>query len=291
MSNFTVHDLESAPEASRPFLEAAQKKFGFIPNVLRIQAEAPALVEGYMTLSGIFGKSGLSPAEQQTILLAASVENKCHYCAAAHTGGALGAGVDKDDVEAIRIENPLADKKLDALVTFTRKMVKERGWLKEEDLAPFMAAGYSRADAMNVVLGIAVKTMTHYVNHMADTMSAPPLHTWVRKSATDYRTRAHRRSLFGSKTTHWVDLSIDSSRNRNKRRTLTYFQSESLVITRPPQTRMPRLFERKSRMTLMLLGLRMSCSRWLIFRCRPRIPRTTSFAGDLCTPRAISVRA
>jgi len=38
------------------------------------------------------------------------------------------------------------------------------------------------------------------------------------------------------------------------RRTLTYFQSGSLVTTRPPQTRIPRLFGRKSRMTFILTG-------------------------------------
>lgn len=174
MSKFTIHDLESAPEASRPSLEAANKKFGFIPNVLRVQAESPSLIKGYMTLSGIFGETGLSPAEQQTILLAASVENECHYCTAAHTGAALGAKVDPDDVNAIRAGEALSDKKLDALVSLTRKIVKERGWLKEDDLEPFMEAGYSRADVMNVILGIAVKTMTHYANHMADTpLDAP----------------------------------------------------------------------------------------------------------------------
>jgi uncharacterized peroxidase-related enzyme len=169
MTKFKLHDLESAPEASRPFLEAAQKKFGFIPNVLRTQAEAPALLKGYMTLSGIFGESGLSPAEQQTILLAASIENKCHYCVAAHTGGALGAGVAEEDVNALRAGEALPDHKLDALVTVTKKMVEARGWLKEDDIEPFLKAGYSRADVMHVVLGIAVKTMTHYVNHMAET--------------------------------------------------------------------------------------------------------------------------
>ena len=57
----------------------------------------------------------------------------------------------------------------------------------------------------------------------------------------------------------------------SSRRTLTYFQSGSQVITRPPHTRMPRLLARKSRMTLMLTGygLRMSCSPLLSLRAQP----------------------
>lgn len=169
MPKFTLYEIEDAPEASRPFMEAAQKKFGFLPNVLKVQAEAPALIKGYLTLSGIFGESGLSPAEQQTILLSASIANECHYCAAAHSGGALGAGVTPEDVEAMRAEKSLSDPKLDALSTLTKKVVSEQGWVKDKDQEAFLAAGYSKADIMHVVLGIAVKTMTHYVNHMAET--------------------------------------------------------------------------------------------------------------------------
>ena len=169
MSKFKLYEIEDAPEASRPFMEAAQEKFGFVPNVLKVEAEAPALIKGYLTLSGIFGESGLSPAEQQTILLSASIANECHYCAAAHTGGALGAGVAPEDVEAIRAGKPLSDPKLDALSTLTKKVVSERGWVKDKDQEAFLAAGYSKADILHVILGIAVKTMNNYVNHMADT--------------------------------------------------------------------------------------------------------------------------
>ncbi len=169
MADYTLYNIENAPEASRPFMQAAKDKFGFVPNVLKIQAEAPALIKGYLTLSGILGESGLSPAEQQTILLSASIANECNYCGAAHSGGALGAGVSKEDVEAIRTGGQISDPKLAALSTLTKQIVKKRGWVKPEDQDAFLEAGYTKADIMHIVLGISVKTMTHYVNHMADT--------------------------------------------------------------------------------------------------------------------------
>ena len=48
------------------------------------------------------------------------------------------------------------------------------------------------------------------------------------------RTRAHSGSAFGSNTTHCRPRSIEASMKISSRRTLTYFQSESLVMTRPP---------------------------------------------------------
>ena len=169
MTDFTLYDLETAPDEAKPFLAAAKDKFGFIPNVLAIQAEAPALLKGYMTLSGIFGESGFSAQEQQVILLTASRANKCHYCTAAHSMGATAAGIDKGDIDAIRAGELPSDAKLAALSALTRQMVDKRGWLDDNALKPFLDAGYAKADVMHVVLGIAVKTMTHYVNHIADT--------------------------------------------------------------------------------------------------------------------------
>lgn len=169
MPDYTLYELENAPEGSKPFMQAAKDKFGFVPNVLKIQAEAPALIKGYLTLTGIFSESGLSPAEQQIILLSASIANECHYCGAAHTMVATMAGVSSENVEAIRSGGALSDPKLNALSVLTKLVIKERGWVKEADQDAFLEAGYTKADIMHVVLGIAVKTMTHYVNHMADT--------------------------------------------------------------------------------------------------------------------------
>ena len=47
MTTFPVHSSETAPEASKPVLAAVQKKFGFVPNLFRVMAEAPAAGEAY----------------------------------------------------------------------------------------------------------------------------------------------------------------------------------------------------------------------------------------------------
>lgn len=169
MPDFKLHDMDSAPGDSRPFLEAAEEKFGFVPNVLKIQAEAPALLEGYMTLSQIYAKSSFSAAEQQIILMCVSYANNCQYCMAAHTGGAKQSGADVEAIEAIRKGGEIPDQRLDALCSFVRSVVDQRGWVPGETVEAFLEAGYSRQNVLEVILGIAVKTMTHYVNHMADT--------------------------------------------------------------------------------------------------------------------------
>ena len=47
MNPFKVHTIESAPEESKPMLEASVKAFGMKPNLHAVMAESPALLEAY----------------------------------------------------------------------------------------------------------------------------------------------------------------------------------------------------------------------------------------------------
>ena len=70
-------------------------------------------------------------------------------------------------VAATRAREPLADRKLDALVTFTRKIVEQRGFVADADVAAFLEAGYTQAQVIEVLLGVGMKTFNNYVDHIA----------------------------------------------------------------------------------------------------------------------------
>jgi uncharacterized peroxidase-related enzyme len=169
MVDFTFHTSESAPQDSRPLLEKAESKFGFLPNILAGMAEAPALLEAYMTLSGIFDKTSFSPAERQLILLTVSYENECHFCVAAHTGGAKKAQMDDKHIEALRGGQMLDDPKLETLRAFTRKVVTQRGWIDDSDVQKMLDAGYSKQNVLEVIVGVGLKTISNYTNHIIAT--------------------------------------------------------------------------------------------------------------------------
>jgi uncharacterized peroxidase-related enzyme len=166
---FDVHTKDSAPEASVATMESVETMFGFLPNLIGVMAEAPTLAKGYATLSGIYRESSLSPQEQQLVLLITSFENGCAYCVAAHSGGSMQAGVDKAVLDAARAGTTLPDEKLEALRCFTIAMVKDRGWVDAEAIDAFLDAGYTKANILEIIVGIAVKTMSNYTNHIAET--------------------------------------------------------------------------------------------------------------------------
>jgi len=170
MKNFDIHTVETAEASAAEMLGSIEKVYGFIPNLFGIFAESPATLKAYMTIGRIFDESSFSATERQLIILAASRYNECNYCMAAHTVVAGMQKVPTDVVEAIREDRPIGDKKLEALRTFTTAVVEKRGWVSENDVSAFVAAGYSNAQILEVILGVSFKTLSNYTNHIADTL-------------------------------------------------------------------------------------------------------------------------
>jgi uncharacterized peroxidase-related enzyme len=167
---FTPVGVETAPEKSRPLLEKIQKSFKFVPNLFGVFANSPVLLEGYLGLEGVFEKGSLSAVERQIVLLAASVENSCRYCTAAHST-LLKAflHVPADVVSAVRSNQPVSDPKLNALVALTKEIVSERGHVRTEVMENFLAAGYRKDQVLEVLVGVALKTMSNYLDHISPT--------------------------------------------------------------------------------------------------------------------------
>ncbi len=170
MTIFTTHTVESAPEAAKATLQGAQDSLGFVPNLYANMAEAPAVLAAYTALAGNFESSSLSATEQQVVLLTASVINNCEFCVAAHSVISKNMmNIDANIVDAIREQRAIPDEKLEALATFTKAVVNERGWVTSAATDAFLAAGYENAHALEVVLGVTLKTLSNYTNHLAKT--------------------------------------------------------------------------------------------------------------------------
>lgn len=167
--NFPSHDLDTAPDASKPLLEKSQKAFGRLPGLHKVLAESPQAYEAYQTLHSLFVETDFDADELTVVWQTINVENECHYCVPAHTGIAKTMKVSDDISDALRNETPLPSPKLEALRTFTIQMMRERGNVTEAQMEAFFAAGYGHRAVLDVILGMAQKTMSNYTNHVAET--------------------------------------------------------------------------------------------------------------------------
>lgn len=171
MKTFIQHTLGTAPSRSVPALEAVAKNFGMIPNIFGVLAESPSVVTAYLQMGELFQQTDFTPEEQQVISIAVSVQNKCTYCVAAHTFMARNiTQLSDDNISALRISSALPDAKLEALAAFTRAVVRERGWVADsKEYKDFFAAGYSKKQVLEVIMGVCMKSLSNYVNHLSDT--------------------------------------------------------------------------------------------------------------------------
>lgn len=164
-----TQSLETAADEIKPTLEGIHKKFGKIPNIVGAMANAPVTLQNYAALGANFAQAGFKPLEQQIIFLTISVENGCDYCTAAHsTALKSGFKLPAEIVAAIRDKAPTGEAKHDALITTVRELVTRKGYLAVETREAFFAAGYTQTQLIDLLSAIAMKTLTNYLDHLAE---------------------------------------------------------------------------------------------------------------------------
>ena len=183
---FQVHTKETAPEASRATLEATAKKYGFVPNLYGVLAESPTAVQAYAAINKALEQSALTSVEQQVVTLTVSAANSCAYCMGAHSTVAQMVHMPEPILAELRDQRDLSDAKLNALRLLVVSVLHHRGWVPDEDLKQFAAAGYDERQLLDVVTIVALKTLSNYVNHIAHTPLDPQFASqeWKAQAAT-----------------------------------------------------------------------------------------------------------
>lgn len=182
MSRLPLRTIEDAPEAAKVRLQSAEKNNGYLPNLVRILANAPVALETYQTVAGINARGGLALAEREAVQITAAATHGCGFCVAGHTAIAYkSAGLTEPVVEALRSGTHVAEPRLDAVATFTRAVIRSRGRVEDRELEAFRAAGFTDANALEVVLGVSLATLCNFANNLGQ----PPLNPQLEPYAWD----------------------------------------------------------------------------------------------------------
>ena len=165
----TPSSIEASPAASQPLLQAVKKELGVVPNLFRLVGTSPAALEGYLGLNGALAKGSLEAPTRERIALAVAELNGCDYCLSAHSY--LGKNLAKlSDAEIVTNRaGGSGDPKADAAVRFAVKLVNARGHVSDADIQTVKQAGYTDAHIIEIVLHVALNTLTNYVNEVAKT--------------------------------------------------------------------------------------------------------------------------
>lgn len=169
--NLKKIDLAVADQRQQLIIEDSTKRNGGWPNMYGNMINSTGLLETYLHGYNAFRtESGFTPVEQEVVFLTLSYENECNYCMAAHSFIAdKMSKVPTEVTDAIRAGTPITDNKLQVLSLFTKQLFTSRGRPTNEEVANFLAVGYDEKKILEIILALAVKTLSNYSNHVFDT--------------------------------------------------------------------------------------------------------------------------
>ncbi|MEV5988580.1 carboxymuconolactone decarboxylase family protein [Streptomyces sp. NPDC052051] len=164
---FPAHTVESAPQESRPTMQAVAKAWGgTLPDAVARLATSPELLKGFLSLSASFEQCTLDPLSREVVIMAIAVRNQCHVCVAIHTGKLRKLDADTELIAALREERPLSDERLETIRTFTLAAVATAGAVADDTLKSLLAQGYTERNALEVIMGIGTYTMSTLANRL-----------------------------------------------------------------------------------------------------------------------------
>jgi AhpD family alkylhydroperoxidase len=175
----------SAPVAARGMLSASEQRFGFLPSPVARGAHAPGVLKHLLQSFATFDQTSLTSLEREVIAMTVAFEHGCHYCMAMHTALQVGKPSARDVVTALRAGAPLPDARLEALRAYARALVTERGHVPAAIAEAFASAGFTEAQALEVVLGVATYTLSTFLNIVTDAPLDAPFRAFAWERPAD----------------------------------------------------------------------------------------------------------
>ena len=154
MSRLKTIDPAEASGKTKELLERIQATFGMTPNLMRVMASSPAVLESYLSIGATL-RGGVLPAKlRERIALVVAEANSCEYCLAEHSAAGKMAGLSQEELLDSR-QGVSQDTKIEAALKFARLLVERRGNASDTDLARIREAGYGDAEIAEIVANVA----------------------------------------------------------------------------------------------------------------------------------------
>ena len=159
---------QQAQGKSRELLDAVREKLGMVPNLIKTMAHSPATLGAYLGMSGALADGKLSPREREQISLSIAETNGCNYCLAAHSAIGKLAGLSELEIRDARLGTSPSSRD-NAILTFAREVMNERGRVSHEALTRIRQAGLDDGEITEIIAGVALNFFTNSLNLVAQT--------------------------------------------------------------------------------------------------------------------------
>lgn len=165
---FPRFDETTAPLAAREPLAASKRAFGMIPEPLARYASSPLTLTTALAGLDAFENGTLAPLAREVLAMTIGRRNGCHFCLAFHRRLLAAQHAPAALVSALEAGQALSDPRLEALRGFVLALLERNGDVSREAWTNFREAGYTHEQALEVVTGIAVYTLTTFANRLVE---------------------------------------------------------------------------------------------------------------------------
>jgi uncharacterized peroxidase-related enzyme len=163
MSRIALIQPGHAPAPVQKIFDALQRSLGVVPNMTKVMANSPAVLQSYVGFAGALSGGSLTRAQGEQIALLTAEENSCTYCLSAHSVLGKAAGLDVGAIDAAR-QGRASDAKTAGVLAFAKAVIAGRGAVSDADFASARRAGLSDAELGETVAHVALNLFTNYVN-------------------------------------------------------------------------------------------------------------------------------
>ncbi len=167
MSRLNAIEPSSATGKAKDLLNAVKAKLGIVPNMTKVMANSPAVLEGYLGLSGALGGGLLDAKTREQLALVTAQSNHCDYCLSAHTAIGKMVGLKPEEIAESRLGHG-SNPRTTAALKFATRVLDERGAIRDADLAEVRAAGFNDGEIAEIIAHVALNILTNYFNIATD---------------------------------------------------------------------------------------------------------------------------
>jgi uncharacterized peroxidase-related enzyme len=161
-------EVAEADEKLKPIYDDLIKSRGKISNILKVHSLNPNALKTHLDLymSIMFGKSGISRKERETIAVVVSRADNCEYCVNHHADSLSRYIKDKELLEQIKQDYSQAkiSPRMMAICDYALKLTVQPGEQKQADIKHLQSFELADKDILDITLVVAY---FNFVNRIA----------------------------------------------------------------------------------------------------------------------------
>lgn len=163
-----MHSIIHPEGKAKVLLDHIQRTMGTTPNFLATLANAPVVLEAFISFNKTMDHGKLNPQLREQLALTVAGFNGCDYCASAYTYLGSQIGIDTFELQC-NLAGRSSNSRTQAALNFARILLEKRGNIDRAALEAVKSAGYTHEEIIEIQAHVALNIFTNYFNESMQT--------------------------------------------------------------------------------------------------------------------------